>query len=91
MDEKKYNLAKAISFIVSAFALLLFVCAYIHDKRYEVSNFEAVVVITDKWKKDAKMILPSRDSVYYERMYDAYMRTDEKDKEYRKNRWRNNY
>lgn len=91
MDEKNYRLVKAISFIVSAFALLLFVCAYMHDKRYEVSSYDALVVITDKWGKDAKMILPSRDSAYFERMYDAYMRTDEKDKEYRKWKRRNNY
>lgn len=68
MDEKKYRLVKAISFIVSAFALVLFVCAYIHDKRYEVSSYEGVVVVTDKWGKDAKMIFPSKASNYWERL-----------------------
>ena len=67
MDEKKYNLVKAISFIVGAFALLLFVCAYIHEKRYVVSNYNAIVVITDKWKKDAKAIYPSKTRSFQER------------------------
>lgn len=68
MEEKNYLLVKAVSIAIVAIAILGFVCVYAIDKRYDVANYDSTVVITDKWKGDAKAVSPLIDDVFWQRV-----------------------